>query len=308
MSINQHDIQTLGHLELLAKQVVEGFITGLHKSPFHGFSVEFAEHRLYNTGEPTRHIDWKLYGRTDKLFVKRYEEETNLRCQLVLDNSSSMHYPETDKKKPEIQNKITFSVYCCAAIMNLLKMQRDAVGLSVFSDKIETNTPTKSSTVHHKLLYRKLEDALSSSGVQRKTSATSALHEIAENIHKRSLVIIFSDMFENAGNDSKELFNALQHLKYNKHEVILFHVTDKNKEIDFEFQNRPYQFIDVETGEHVKVHSNQVKDIYVKAMSDYLKELMLKCAQYRIDFVEADINRGFKQVLMPYLIKRERMN
>ena len=307
--INQHDIHSLGHLELLAKQVVEGFITGLHKSPFHGFSVEFAEHRLYNTGEPTRHIDWKLFGRTDKLFVKKYEEETNLRCQLVLDNSSSMHYPEASKKNPEVQNKITFSVYCCAALMNLLKLQRDAVGLSVFSDRIEAHTPAKSSTVHHKLLYHTLEEVLNSSeDKQRKTSASSALHEIAENIHKRSLVIIFSDMFENTGSDSKELFNALQHLKYNKHEVILFHVADKSKEIDFEFQNRPYQFIDLETGEQVKVHSNQVKDIYVKAMADFKKELVHKCAQYRIDFIEADINLGYKQILLPYLIKRERMN
>ncbi|MEO5572160.1 MAG: DUF58 domain-containing protein [Bacteroidia bacterium] len=308
MPINHHDIQALGHLELLAKQVVEGFITGLHKSPFHGFSVEFAEHRLYNTGEPTRHIDWKLYGRTDKLFVKRYEEETNLRCQLVLDNSSSMHYPEADKKNPGLQNKINFSVYCCAAIMNLLKLQRDAVGLSVFSDRIETHTPAKSSTVHHKLLYHKLEEVLNSSfNNQRKTSAASALHEMAENIHKRSLVIIFSDMFDNTGDDSKEMFNALQHLKYAKHEVILFHVTDKKKELDFDFQNRPYQFIDVETGEEIKVHSNQVKDFYVKAMADYKKELMLKCAQYRIEFVEADIHTGYKQVLLPYLVKREKM-
>ncbi len=307
--IDQRDLQSIGPLELLAKQVVEGFITGLHKSPFHGFSVEFAEHRLYNTGEPTRHIDWKLYGRTDKLFVKRYEEETNLRCQLVLDNSSSMHYPEADKKNPAVQNKITFSVYCCAAIMHLLKMQRDAVGLSVFSDKIETHTPAKSSTVHHKLLYHKLEDVLnSSSASQRKTSATAALHEISENIHKRSLVIIFSDMFENSSADTQDLFHAMQHLKYNKHEVILFHVTDKNKEIDFEFHNRPYQFIDIETGEQVKVHSNQVKDIYVKAMADYKRELMLKCAQYRINFIEADIREGYKQILLPYLIKREKMH
>ncbi len=306
--INQQQIHTLGHLELLAKQVVEGFITGLHKSPFHGFSVEFAEHRIYNTGEPTRHIDWKLYGRTDKLFVKRYEEETNLRCQLVLDNSSSMHYPDADKKKPEVQNKITFSAYCCAAIMNLLKMQRDAVGLTVFSDRIETHTAAKSSSVHHKLLYRKLEDALADHNEKRKTSASDALHEIAENIHKRSLIIIFSDMFDNAGKDSQELFNALQHLKYAKHEVILFHVTDKSKEEDFEFQNRPYQFIDVETGDQVKVHSNQVKDIYIKAMADYKKELLLKCAQYRIDVVEADISQGFHHVLMSYMIKRQRMN
>lgn len=307
--INQQDIQTLGHLELLAKQVVEGFITGLHKSPFHGFSVEFAEHRLYNTGEPTRHIDWKLYGRTDKLFVKRYEEETNLRCQLVLDNSSSMHYPLAEKKQAEIQNKITFSVYCCAALMNLLKMQRDSVGLSVFSDRIETQTQTKSSSVHHKLLYHKLDEVLlSADAKQKRTSAASALDEIAENIHKRSLVIIFSDMFDNAGKDAKDLFNALQHLKYNKHEVILFHVTDKKKEEDFDFENRPYHFIDLETGEEIKVHSSSVKESYVKAMADFKKELMLKCAQYKIDFIEADISHGFNQVLMAYLIKRQKMN
>lgn len=307
MAINQQDVQALGHLELIARQVVEGFITGLHKSPFHGFSVEFAEHRLYNSGEPTRYIDWKLYGRTDKLFVKKYEEETNLRCTLVLDNSSSMYYPEKESKNAAPHNKITFSIYCCAAIMHLLKMQRDAVGLSIFSDKMNVHTPVKSSAVHHKYLYQKLEESLSASGKSRKTSAASALHELAENIHKRSLVILFSDMFENAAHASNELFNALQHLKYNKHEVILFHVTDKTSEIDFEFPNRPYQFIDVETGEQVKVHSNQVKNVYIKTMAEYKNELKLRCAQYRIDFIEADIKSGYKQVLMPYLIKRGRM-
>src|SRR5436853_3641582 len=138
MPLNHSEARQLGQLDLLARQVVEGFITGLHQSPFHGFSVEFAEHRIYNAGESTRHIDWKLYGRTDKLFVKRYEEETNLRCHIVIDNSSSMHYPEPDKKHPDKLNKITFSVYCAAAIMQMLKQQRDAVGLNIFSDKIDT--------------------------------------------------------------------------------------------------------------------------------------------------------------------------
>jgi len=287
---------------------VEGFITGLHKSPFHGFSVEFAEHRIYNSGESTKHIDWKLYGRSDKLFVKRYEEETNLRCHVILDNSSSMHYPEPDKKHPELKNKITFSAYCAASIMHLLKMQRDAVGLSIFSDKIEVQTPVKSTTVHHKLLYQKLEQAIASKPDQKKTLATEALHQIADNIHKRSLVVIFSDMLEDVSRDPKDIFNALQHLKYNKHEVILFHVVDKNREIDFNFENRPYLFIDVESGEQVKVHSNLVRDQYIEAMSTYKKELMLKCAQYKIDFIEADIHEGYRQVLMPYLIKREKMN
>lgn len=309
MPIQHHEVQQAGHLELLAKQVVEGFITGLHKSPFHGFSVEFAEHRLYNTGESTKHIDWKLYGRTDRLYVKRFEEETNLRCQIVLDNSSSMHYPESDKKKKSVQNKITFSIYCAASIMYLLKMQRDAVGLTIFSDKVELQTPVRSNTVHHKLLFHKMEEALESQVTksQKKTFAADALHQIAENIHKRSLVILFSDMMDNSKSEINEIFNALQHLRYNKHEVILFHVTDKKKELDFDFENRPYQFIDLETGESVKVHSNQIRDTYVQAVSQFKKELMLRCAQYRIDFVEADINLGYKQVLLPYLIKREKM-
>ncbi|CAN5446591.1 DUF58 domain-containing protein [soil metagenome] len=306
MAINQQEFQHIGHLEMIARQVVEGFITGLHKSPFHGFSVEFAEHRIYNTGEPTRHIDWKLFGRTDKLFTKRYEEETNLRCQLIVDNSSSMHYPEYDRKKPEVLNKISFSAHCAGAIMKLLKMQRDAVGLSIFSDKVELSTPARSSTVHQKLLFHKLEEAIDSGKTTRGTSAAAALHQIAESIHKRSLVIIFSDMFENTA-DAKELFSAMQHLRYNKHEVVLFHVVDKKHEIDFAFENRPYQFIDLETGQEVKVHSGQVRESYLKAMGDFHKELKLKCAQYRIDFIEADINKGYQQVLMPYLMKRSKM-
>lgn len=303
--INQQEIQHFTHLELLAKQVVEGFITGLHKSPFHGFSVEFAEHRIYNSGEPTRHIDWKLFGRTDKLFTKRYEEETNLRCQLIIDNSASMHYPEVDKKNPSLKNKITFAAHCAASIVQLLKMQRDAVGLSIFSGDIETHTPTRSSSVHHKLLFHKLEEAMASGG-KKSTAAAKALHEIAERIHKRSLVIIFSDMFDNMA-DTNELFQALQHLRYNKHEVVLFHIVDKNLELDFNFENRPYHFIDVESGEEVKVHSNQVKEAYLESMSAFKKELQLRCAQYKIDFVEADIHKGYQQVLMPYLVKRERM-
>lgn len=306
-TINRQSIQQFTHLELIAKQVVEGFITGLHKSPFHGFSVEFAEHRLYNKGESTKHIDWKLYGRTDKLFIKRFEEETNLRCQLVIDNSSSMYFPITDLKDGK-QNKITFSTYCAAALIELLKRQRDAVGMSLFSDKVDFFAPAKSSSLHHKMLYHELEKLLQKHDVNthKKTSATEALHQIAETIHKRSLVIIFSDMMDSA-TDSEELFSALQHLKHKKHEVILFHVTDRQKELEFDFDNRPYRFIDMETGEEVKLHPNEIKDTYQASMADYKKQLMLKCAQYRIDFIEADINQGFEQVLMPYLVKRTKM-
>lgn len=308
MPINQQETQQLSHLELIARQVVEGFITGLHKSPFHGFSVEFAEHRLYNTGESTRHIDWKLYGRTDKLFVKRYEEETNLRCQIIIDNSTSMHFPAKEMLGKGEMNKITFSAHCAAALMNLLKMQRDAVGLSLFSETLEENTPARSSTLHQKLLFMKLEEAMNSGGkdVMRQTAAADALHAIADSIHKRSLVIIFSDMMDNHS-DTGALFNALQHLKYNKHEVILFHVVDKKLELEFKFENRPYRFVDVETGETVKVHSSQVKDLYLEKMNQFYHDLKLKCAQYKIDFVEADIHEGYRQVLLPYLIKRQKM-
>ena len=304
-NIDLHQIQQYSKLELLAKQVVEGFITGLHKSPFHGFSVEFAEHRLYNNGESTRHVDWKLYGRTDKLFLKRYEEETNLRCQLVIDASSSMYFPEIDYNGDKF-NKLKFSIYAAAAIMNLLKRQRDAVGLSIFSDKLDVHTPSKSSTVHHKLLYLELEKLINQPNLKRSTFAIKSLHTIADSIHKRSLVMVFSDMMENIGSHD-ELFSALHHLKHNKHEVILFHTVDKDKELDFNFENRPYQFIDLESGEEIKLHPNEVKENYVEQISKQTNELKLKCLQYGIEFVEVDINKGFHQILLAYLIKRKKM-
>jgi len=305
--IDQQKLQQFGSLEFLARQVVEGFITGLHKSPFHGFSVEFAEHRLYNDGESIKHIDWKLYGRTDRLYVKRFEEETNLRCQLVIDNSSSMYFPQQEKLSVDHPNKITFSIYAAAAIMQLLHRQRDAVGLSIFSDMVEKHSQARSSTVHHKFLFTEMEKMLQPLPVEtrKNTHTAEALHFIAENIHKRSLVVIFSDMFESG--HAEEIFPALQHLRYNKHEVIVFHVVDKRKEIGFEFENRPYRFVDLETGEEVRVQPHEVKAEYLKAINAFDHELKLRCGQYRIDLVEADINRGFKQVLLPYLLKREKL-
>lgn len=305
--LNPHSFQQYSHLELLARQVVEGFITGLHKSPFHGFSVEFAEHRLYNTGEPTKHIDWKLYGRTDKMFVKRYEEETNLRCHIIIDHSGSMYFPE-DADLQKVDNKITFSAKCAASMIELLKMQRDAIGLSIFAEEVEVQTPAKSTVLHTQLLYHELNKLLTPpSGQAKKTFTVDALHRIAESIHRRSLVMIFSDMFDTGEGDTDKLFAALQHLRHNKHEVILFHVTDKKHELEFSYENRPYTFVDMETGEEVKAHPNEVRDAYLNAMSKFHHELKLRCGQYRIDFVEADINEGYAQVLMPYLLKRTRM-
>lgn len=309
VTIDQSGFEDLSPLELLARQVVEGFITGLHKSPFHGFSVEFAEHRLYNQGESVKHIDWKLYGRTDRMYVKKYEEETNLRCQIVIDGSSSMYYPLKDKPTPEDPDKMTFSVYSAAAIMYLLRRQRDASGLSIFNNEVVLHTGAHSSQVHQKRLYKELEQLLDApenkSG--KSTSAASALHQIAENIHKRSLVVIFSDMLD-SDTSRDELFPALQHLRHNKHEVILFHVCDRKHEIDFAFDNKPYRFIDMESGEEVKIRPNEVRAGYREQMNAFKSELYLRCAQYHIDLVEADINLGYKQVLLPYLLKRVKMH
>lgn len=299
-------VREMSNLELLARQVVEGFIIGLHKSPFHGFSVEFAEHRIYNPGESTRSIDWKVYGRTEKLFTKRYEEETNLRCQIIIDASSSMYFPEVSATSEAGINKLRFSALAAAALMNLLMRQRDAFGLSLFSDEVKTHTHVKSSTTHYRLMLTHLHHLINEPKVQQTTNVADALHQIADSIHRRSLVIIFSDMFE-SGEDAEHLFSALQHLKYNKHEVVLFHTVDKKQEIDFEFENRPYEFEDLETGEKIKLQPNQVKDFYTKQVGDFVETLKQKCLQYRIDFVEADINKGFKPILQQYLVKRSKM-
>ncbi|MBL7765017.1 MAG: DUF58 domain-containing protein [Chitinophagaceae bacterium] len=290
------------NLELLARQVVEGFIIGLHKSPFHGFSVEFAEHRLYNPGDNLKHIDWKVFGRTDKLFIKKFEEETNLRCQILIDTSSSMLFPQDDKRP----NKLRFSCLAAASLMTILKKQLDAVGLSLFDASVYLHTACKSNTVHQKMLMTELERLAHKDIQQKSTNAANVLHQIAENIHKRSLVVIFSDMLDRVS-ESDELFDALQHLKYNKHEVVLFHVQDKKYEVDFDFENRPYEFIDLESGDRIRMNSTQLKTTYVEKMQEYRASLALKCGQFGIDIVDADINEGFDKVLLSYLLKRQKM-
>jgi len=290
-------VRKFENMEFLAKQLVEGFITGLHQSPYHGFSVEFSEHRLYNSGESTRHIDWKVFARTDKLFVKRYEEETNLRCHLLLDISPSMYYPV------ETNGKVTFSALCAAAIAVILQKQRDAVGLVTFSDKVEAQTPVKSTTSHVHALMLLLQQLLTKPATGKNTDVAAVIHQIAQQIQKRSLVIIFSDMMSR-NEDTAGLLAALQHLKHHNHEVLLFHVTDKKTEEQFEFAERPYVFVDIETGQEIKLQPSQVRDHYTQAMSRFKQELALKCGQYKIDFIPVDIQDPFEKVLYAYLIKR----
>jgi uncharacterized protein (DUF58 family) len=300
---DDQQIRQLANLELLARQVVEGFITGLHQSPFHGFSVEFAEHRLYNNGESVKNIDWKLLARTEKLFVKQFEEETNLRCYLLLDTSSSMNFPEKGT------SKLQFSIYAIASLMHLFKKQRDAFGLCLFSDKVDWLSSAKSTTTHLFHLYAELEKAYNNPKANTVTNITQVLHHVANEIHQRSMVIIFSDMLENSLNPDKvqALFAAVQHLKFSKHEVIIFNVSDKQKEVDFNFDNRPHHFIDIESGAEVKVHPGKVRDAYKAALTEYRHQLELKCAQYHIDLVDVDINESYHNVLKTYLAKRNKM-
>ncbi|WP_418512402.1 DUF58 domain-containing protein [Corallibacter sp.] len=293
------------NLELLAKQVVEGFIAGMHKSPFHGFSAEFAEHKIYNQGESTKHIDWKLYAKSDKLFTKRFDEETNLRCHLIVDNSSSMHYPEMSNFSVNSLNKIAFSALASASLMHMLKRQRDAVGLSIYSDAYDYYAPEKGSERHHQMLLHQLSNTVISRPVNRLTETYTYLHQIAEKIHRRSLIFFFTDMFQTTSKE-KELFEALRHLKHNKHEVVLFHVFDSEKEQNFEFDNTPKRFIDVETGDYINVYADTIKDQYKEAVTAYFEALRLKCGQYQIKYVEADLRKGFDNVLTTYMIERKK--
>ena len=295
------ELQQFKNLEYLAKQVVEGFVTGLHKSPFHGFSVEFAEHKSYNPGDSIKNIDWKLYGKTEKLYTKRYEEETNLRCHIVLDISSSMYYPAAK------ENKIRFATLSAAALIILLKKQRDAFALTMFDNEIQFSSDAKSTSTHQKNLFFELEKALGEAPIQATTALPSVLSSLADRIPKRSLVIILSDFFQKNENH-EQLFAALQHLKYNQNEVVLFHIMDEKTELDLNFNTQQIEFVDIENGEVLKLNTNSIQQQYQESIKVYLTELQAKCYQYKIDFVPSNITEGFDKVLTNFFIKRSKMH
>ena len=297
-------IASFKHLELLANQVVEGFISGMHKSPFHGFSAEFAEHKIYNSGESTKHIDWKLYAKTDRLYTKRFDEETNLRCHLIIDNSSSMHYPKLANNQEFYENKIGFSVLASAVLMNLLKKQRDAVGISIYSDTYEYYAPEKGSERHHRMIVDKLEQLIEAPKNAKKTDTVTFLHEIAENIHRRSMVILFTDMFQHE--NEEKIFKALQHLKHNKHKVVVFHVYDEKTELSFDFDNAPRKFVDVETGETINLYAENIKENYEKVAQNYFKKIADTCMQYKIQYVPVATGKNFEKILQTYLIEKQK--
>jgi uncharacterized protein (DUF58 family) len=292
-------IIALGGLEFLAKQVVEGFITGLHKSPFHGFSVEFSEHRLYNPGESVKDIDWKLFARTDKLFVKQYEEETNLRCQLVIDGSSSMFFPKKEF------NKFQHSVFASAALIHLLRQQRDAFGLSIIDQKIQQHLSAKSSRAQQKILMSKLEEQILNPPQLTTSNFIQKLHDLAELLPKRSLVVLFSDFLEGLSLD--EIQSAWQHLRFKKHEVIIFQVLEEKHEFEFDYSDRPHVFVDLESGEKFKMQPKEFEQSFKDLTATRRKQLEEIALGLKIDFVNFDINQGFDTVLMAYLNKRTKM-
>ena len=310
MNIESHQetIASFQHLELLANQVVEGFISGMHKSPFHGFSAEFAEHKNYNIGESTKHIDWKLFAKTDRLYTKKFEEETNMRCHIIIDNSSSMHYPKLKENQLFYESKIGFAVLASAVLMNLLKKQRDAIGLSVFSDVYEYYAPEKGSDRHHRMVLNTLENLLKTPKVPKKTDAVTYLHQIAEKMHRRSMIILFTDMFRTdaSGSNEEELFNALQHLKHDKHKVILFHVIDTKTELNLDYDNTPRKFIDLESGDEVTIFADNVKQEYEKGVNEYFKKLALTCSQNKIKYIPVGVSDSFEKILTTYLVEKQK--
>lgn len=293
------------NIALLAQQVVEGYINGMHKSPFHGYSAEFAEHRLYNTGESSKHIDWKLYAKTDKLYTKRYEEETNLRCHLIIDNSASMYYPEYPKIGLEQLHKIGFATLAAAALMELLKRQRDAVGLSIFSESYHYYAPEKGSERHFQQLLNILNKITAEPPANRKTQLPEHLHQIAEKLKRRSLIVLFSDLLEDEA-DQEAVFEGIRHLKYNRHEVILFHLYHHRNELEFDFENTPRRFYDVETGNQVDLYPDAVREAYREAVASYMNGIKWVCARYGIKYNGVDIAAPFAQIFNTFLVERKR--
>ena len=278
-------------MELKARLVVEGFIAGLHKSPYHGFSVEFAEHRQYMPGDNIRDIDWKVFAKSDRYYIKQYEEETNLKAYLLLDCSASMGYGSGDT------NKLEYSSLLVASLSFLMLKQRDAVGLVTFDDKIRKYIPPRSKSGHLHLLLSELANQKPSD----KTDIASALHEMAERISRRGLIVIFSDLLD----DPDKIISGLKHFRHKRHEVILFHILDP-RERDFAFPAEAI-FKDMETGEEITTLPWQMRKHYEKATKDFSDRIALECRQSRIDYYAIDTSKPFDLALYAFLSKREKL-
>ena len=284
-------VARLSNMSLRARLVVEGYIIGQHKSPFHGFSVEFAEHRAYGPGDEIRHIDWKLYGKTDRFFVKQYEEETNLRSYILLDTSRSMEY------KSNKISKLDYGNYLSAALAYLMINQQDGVGLTLFDNQIQTFIPPRSKPSHVNTILTHLDKI----GSGKDTDVGIVLHEMAERIKKRGLIILISDLFD----ETENIINGLKHFRHNKQEIIVFHVMDR-KELNFDFSNRT-KFKDMETDEQITTEPWKIRKIYQQAIQSYQDELRLRCREQKIDYVPLFTDQNLDLALNEYLKKRQRL-
>ena len=300
MNINPEILSQIKGLELTAKKIIEGFIAGLHKSPYHGFSVEFAEHRPYNTGDDFKHIDWKVYAKKERFYVKQYEEETNLRCFLVLDTSSSMYF----KHKAQ-WTKLEYSAYLAAAMAYLMQGQRDAVGFASFADTLRTILPAKGTRRHLRRIFLEIEPYLTINKGDF-TASAAALHELAERIHQRSLVVIFTDLFENIETHDA-LISALKHLRHRKHEIILFNITEHYTELNLNLEYERYLLEDLESGEQLEISPAQIAQDYRAKVTMYLQRFKQACNEFQIDFESVSTEQPFSEALIHYLKKRSRL-
>ncbi|MCC5918566.1 MAG: DUF58 domain-containing protein [Cryomorphaceae bacterium] len=297
-----------GSLEWLSKQMMDGFITGQHKSPYHGFSVEFSEHKMYNPGESTRHIDWKLYGKTDRLYTKRYEEETNLKCRILIDTSGSMFFPRKEEVSPVRPNKIQFSLFSAAMLLQLFRKQRDAFGLSLFDETFHFESDMASTRTHHRFLMNTMETWLQQSVTLRpKARIAEGLHRVADTQSKRSLIIIFSDFYCADEEEERQLFEAFQHIAYNKHDLVMVQVRDHKTEGMLELGTQPLKIVGMEGEGELKITPEEVKSAYLERSETFQKNFSSHCLQYGIDLVDADIQNDYLKVLQSLLVKRQKI-
>lgn len=286
-------VTRLANMELRARLVVEGFITGLHRSPYHGFSVEFAEHRQYMPGDSIRFVDWKIYGRTDRYYIKQYEEETNLRSTIVLDTSLSMGYASENNV-----SKLEYGASLAAALAYMMVRQQDAVGLACFDEELRSYLPPHTTRAYLRQLLISLQKARPSG----RTGAARSLHQAADRMKRRGLVIVISDLLD----DPAGVIGALKHFRHRKNEVIVMHVLDP-MERSFAFGSDAV-FKDVETAEKVTTLPWQIQESYRGAMARFLETYKRECREHAIDYVMMDTATPFDVALTEYLARRERLH
>ncbi|MHC4179014.1 MAG: DUF58 domain-containing protein [Planctomycetota bacterium] len=277
------------NLSMVARGVVEGFISGLHSSPYKGFSVEFAEHREYTAGDDPRHLDYRMLGRTDRLYVKQYEEETNMRVQILLDASGSMGYSHNGKL-----SKLEYGSYLTAILAYLMTRQQDSVGLTTFDTQIRLDMPARSSPRHFNEMMHQLETVRPG----RRTDIAETLHRLANRFKRRCLIVLISDLYD----EPEEVVRALHHFRHRRHEVILFHVLDK-AEIEFPFRD-VIAFTDLETDQRIQVDPAYVRDAYLEQIEGFIEDYRRACAEAQIDYVITDTSIPYDFMLSRYIAKR----